>query len=136
MMHTLTIGAVAKRAGLRTSAIRYYESAGVLPAPRRVHGQRRYSPDVFVRLAVIRAARELGFSMAEIRELFHGFPVETGASARWHQLAARKMTELDDLIAHAARRRSMLGESLACGCDTFDRCAMLADGTQPTGSVR
>jgi MerR family redox-sensitive transcriptional activator SoxR len=119
MMRTLTIGAVAKQADLRTSAIRYYESAGVLPPPRRVSGQRRYSSDVFMRLAIIRAARELGFSMAELRELFQGFPAETEASTRWHQFAARKMTELDDLIAHAVRRRSML-----------------ADGAQPSGSVR
>lgn len=74
MMRTLTIGAVAKQADLRTSAIRYYESAGVLPPPRRVSGQRRYSSDVFMRLAIIRAARKLDFSMAEIRELFREFP--------------------------------------------------------------
>ncbi len=127
MLDTLTIGTVAKRAGLRTSAIRYYESAGVLPPPRRVSEQRRYSQDVFVRLAVIRAARKLDFSMAEIRELFHEFPGDITASERWHSLAERKMTELDDLISRAERTRSMLGESLGCQCATFDQCAMLAE---------
>lgn len=126
-MQTLTIGAVARQAGLRTSAIRYYEAAGVLPAPLRVSGQRRYSKDVFVRLAVIRAARELGFSMAELRELFREFPDNIPASKRWHRLAERKMTQLDEQIARVKSTRALLHESLACECDTFDQCAMLAE---------
>lgn len=126
-MHTLTIGTVAKRTGLRTSAIRYYESAGVLPPPHRASGQRRYSSDVFVRLAVIRVARNLGFSIAEIRELFPEFPDASTASERWHSLAERKVTELADLISRVESTRALLDESLACKCATFDQCAMLAE---------
>lgn len=126
-MHSLTIGAVAKRAGLRASAIRYYESAGVLPAPQRLNGQRRYAQDVFVRLAVIRMARKLDFSMAEIRELFHAFPNDTASSDRWHAIAARKVSELDELISHAESTRATLAASLGCGCATFGQCAMLAE---------
>lgn len=126
-MQTLTIGTVAKRAGLRTSAIRYYESVGLLEPPPRQGGQRRYSLDVFVRLAVIRAARELGFSMAELRELFCEFPDDIPASERWHSLARRKMTQLDEQITRSERIRLELGATLECGCDTFDQCAMLAE---------
>ena len=126
-MQTLTIGTVAKRAGLRTSAIRYYESVGLLEPPPRQGGQRRYSLDVFVRLAVIRAARKLDFSMAEIRELFREFPDDIPASERWHSLAKRKMTQMDEQIARSERIRLELGTTLECGCDTFDQCAMLAE---------
>lgn len=125
-MQTLTIGAVARRAGLATSAIRYYESVGLLEPPPRQGGQRRYSKDVFVRLAVIRAARELGFSMAELREFFREFPDDIPASERWHRLAERKMTQLDEQIARSERIRSELESTLECGCETFASCSLVS----------
>lgn len=128
-MDDLTIGTVAKRAGIRPSAIRYYESAGLLPAPRRVHGQRRYSADVLTDLAVIRAAQDVGFTVSEIRQLFHDFPAEANASARWHVLARRKITELNERISHAERMRTTLTESLSCGCVTFGECALIPNRT-------
>ena len=121
-MEQLTIGAVAKRAGVRPSAIRYYESAGVLAPARRVGGQRRYEVDVLTHLAVIRAAQALGFTVAEMRELFAGFPDETPSSERWHALARRKMAELEALIARAKSMRGVLQESLTCGCVSFVDC--------------
>lgn len=126
MMQTLTIGAVARQAGLTTSAIRYYESAGLLPAPLRVRGQRRYSLDVFVRLAIIRAGRELGFSIADLRELFREFPDDITASARWHRVAERKLAQLDELISRSERVRSELRDTLECGCETFAGCSLLS----------
>ena len=71
-MEGLTIGAVARRAGLRPSALRYYEDEGLLPAPARVNGRRRYDTDVFDRLAVIRLAQAAGLTVAEIRTFLHG----------------------------------------------------------------
>ncbi len=68
----LTIGEVARRAGVRTSALRYYEEVGVLPPPERKSGQRRYDETVLARLAVVRLAQELGFTVAEIRALGRG----------------------------------------------------------------
>lgn len=127
-MENLTIGTVAKQAGVRPSAIRYYESVGVLAPARRVRGQRRYAADVLTHLAVIRAAQDLGFTVAEIRELFHGFPDDTPSSERWHLLARRKMRELDVLIARAEGMRNMLWESLSCGCVTFADCAFVHTG--------
>ena len=66
MTEELTIGEVARRAGIRTSAIRYYESVGLLPAPPRMSGRRRYDPSIVQRLAVLHLAQEAGFTMAEI----------------------------------------------------------------------
>ena len=140
-MDTLTIGDVAHRAGVRPSAIRYYESVGVLPEPRRVNGRRRYGPAVLTRLTVVRMAQEAGFTVAEIRELLHGFPDDTTAPVRWRALAERKIVEVDALIARAHQMRRVLQESLCCGCLTLDDCAVVGwteatdvatDGASPT----
>ncbi len=122
-MESLGIGEVARRAGIQPSAIRYYESVGLLPEPRRVGGRRRYDADVLTRLTVIRMAQEAGFTVADIRTLFHGFPDDTAAASRWRAVAARKIGEMDALIARAERMRGVLEESMRCGCATFDDCA-------------
>ncbi len=134
-MDALTIGEVARRTGLRTSAIRYYESLGLIPEPRRVSGQRRYSADVLSHLAVVRMAQEAGFTIEDVRTLVNGFPEGTPAGDRWRELADRKLPEVDALIdrLHAVRR--VLEESLACGCLTLEACAAIgwehAAGEEP-----
>jgi MerR family redox-sensitive transcriptional activator SoxR len=108
---------------LRTSAIRYYESAGLMPEPRRISGQRRYDVDALRQLAIIRMAQEAGFTIAEIHTLVAGFPEGTPAGDRWRQLATRKLPEVDELIARLQTVRALLEASLACGCLTLDACA-------------
>src|SRR5688572_23189374 len=103
MTEELTIGEVARRAGIRTSAIRYYEDVGLLPAPPRVSGHRRYDPSVVQRLAVLHLAQEAGFTIAEIRVLFNGFAPDTPPAERWEALARRKLDEVDVLIQRAQR---------------------------------
>jgi MerR family transcriptional regulator, redox-sensitive transcriptional activator SoxR len=123
-MEELTIGEVAKQAGIRASAIRYYESVEVLPAPQRVNGRRRYDSRVLERLAVIQIAQQAGFTVAEIRTLFNGFAPETPASTRWEALAQQKLAEVDTLIRRAqAMKRVMEEELLRCRCLTLDECA-------------
>jgi MerR family redox-sensitive transcriptional activator SoxR len=84
----LRIGELAERAGLATSAIRYYESIGLLPEPYRVSGQRRYGDDTLKRLEFIAGAQQAGFTLREIAELSDGFDVRT--------LAERKLPEVRD----------------------------------------
>lgn len=67
-MDDLTIGEVARRAGLRPSALRYYESVGILSPPQRVSGQRRYDATALQRIALIQLAQRAGFTIAEIRK--------------------------------------------------------------------
>lgn len=124
-MASLTIGEVAKRAGLRPSAIRYYEAVGVLPSSPRVRGQRRYDESVLARLAVVGLAQDVGFTVAEVRELVAGFEAEGVAPARWRDLARRKQAEVDELIARAEGMKRLLAESLACGCLTLDACELV-----------
>ena len=137
-MELMTIGEVAREAGLRTSAIRYYEGAGLLPEPARAGGQRRYDRDVLTRLAVIRMAQEAGFTIGEIRTLLTGFPEGTPASERWTELARRKLPEVDARLERLRAVRDVLVESLSCGCLTLEACAALGwgqatpeDGEQP-----
>jgi len=126
----LTIGEVARRAGVRTSALRYYEEVGVLPPATRVGGQRRYDEEILARLAVVRLAQDLGFSVAEIRALVEGFDDVGVPSDRWHELAKRKLTEVDSLIRHAEQMKRLLEESLGCGCLTLDACALVLQRQQ------
>jgi MerR family redox-sensitive transcriptional activator SoxR len=122
-MDGLSIGDVAREAGLRSSAIRYYEAAGLLPAPERRSGQRRYPRSILDRLALIGFARDAGFTIAEIRLLFEGFEDEVPASERWHILATKKLEEVDALLDRAERMRTLLGHALACGCLRLEDCA-------------
>lgn len=127
-METFTIGDVARQAGLRTSAIRYYESVGLLATPERTGGRRRYGPGVLTRLRLVRMAQEAGFSLDEIRTLLDGFPEGTPAAERWSELARRKIPEVDALIARMLTVRTVLDESLRCGCLTLDACAAIGWG--------
>ena len=124
-MTELTIGDVARRAGIQTSAIRYYERAGLLPKPPRSSGRRRYDASVLEWLAFIALAREAGFTIAEIKRLVSGFRPGTAPATRWAELATRKLAEIDALIARAERMRSLLKVVIDCGCFRLDDCSAL-----------
>ena len=121
-MANMTIGEVARRAGLQTSAIRYYEKIGLLPRTQRVGGQRRYDPGVLNYLEVINVARGAGFRIDEIRHLFHGFGRGTPAFRRWQLLARRNITEIDDLIARAKKMKRLLEKADRCRCLDLEDC--------------
>jgi MerR family redox-sensitive transcriptional activator SoxR len=124
----LSIGEVAGRAGVSASTIRYYESIGVLPEPRRSGGQRRYGESVLKRLAVIEFAQRAGFTLAETRTLLNGFSAKVPPSARWRALADRKLPEIEALIARASAMRQLLEEGLECECLSLDECGLLLSG--------
>src|SRR5215469_15702190 len=115
-MANMTIGEVARKAGLRASAIRYYEKIGLLPKTQRVSGQRRYDGGVFNYLAVIDVARQAGFRIDEMRQLFHGFGRGIPAFHRWQVIAQRKIVEMDQLIARAKKMKRLLQRADRCKC--------------------
>jgi MerR family transcriptional regulator, redox-sensitive transcriptional activator SoxR len=124
---TLTIGEVAREAGLKTSAIRYYESVGLLPEPERVSGQRRYDGDTMRRLRVIEVAKQAGFSLDEARVL-----LADPGGPQLRALAARKLPDVDALIARAQAMRAWLLTASDCKCETLDVCALFdAQGAPP-----
>ena len=121
---TLTIGEVARRAGLRRSAIRYYESIGLLPHPPRVSGQRCYEENVFKRLAIIDVAQRAGLSLDEARTLLDGFSPTTPPGARWRKLAEQKLPEIEQLIARAITMKRVLERGAQCECVCFEDCEL------------
>jgi MerR family redox-sensitive transcriptional activator SoxR len=131
----LTIGEVARQAGIRTSAIRYYESIGVLPQARRTNGRRRYSIDVLSTLAIVKLAQQAGFSVAEIKTLLNGFASDTPASERWQAMSGPKLSAVDALIVQLHARKQLLGTTLQCSCTHLDDCVHVArmdEGTKNT----
>jgi MerR family redox-sensitive transcriptional activator SoxR len=123
----LTIGQVAARAGVRTSAIRYYEDVGVLPTPERVGGRRRYTVDVLRRLAIIDVAQRAGFTLAEVRELLGDGSPSVPAYESVRGLAARKLPEIEALIERAQAVKRWLEVASACECSTLDVCGLFDD---------
>src|SRR6202023_2202154 len=122
-MPDLTISEVARQVGLQASAVRYYERIGLLPRVPRRSGQRRYDTTALYRPAIIRRARQLGFTLSEIRHLFFGFRDITRASERWRTLSQRKLAELDDLMDGIKAVRGVLRKLMTkCQCDTLDQC--------------
>lgn len=122
-MPELMISEVARRVGLQASAIRYYESIGLLPRATRVSGQRRYDATALYRLALIHRARQLGFTLPEIRYLFFGFRDVTRASQRWRTLSQKKLDELDRLMEGIRELQRLLKQVMErCGCETLDQC--------------
>jgi len=131
-MANMTIGEVARRTGLRASAIRYYEKIDLLPKTQRIGGQRHYEPGVLNYLAVIDVAKRAGFRVDEMRRLFHGFGREIPAFQRWQLLAQRKIVEMDDLIARAKKMKRLLQKADRCKCLDLEVCgkAFLARSTK------
>ena len=122
-MPQLHISEVARQVGLRPSAIRYYEQIGLLPPAERSGNQRRYDATILYRLAIIQRARQLGFTLDEIRQLFFGFGHAARASERWQKLLHIKLAELDNLMDSIRAVRRLLKKMMEnCHCETLDQC--------------
>jgi MerR family transcriptional regulator, redox-sensitive transcriptional activator SoxR len=135
---TMTIGEAAGAAGIRASAIRFYESKGLLPEAERVSGQRRYDTEIVERLGVIAVAKEAGFSLDEIRTLLESADRGEPAHRELQALAERKLPEVDALIERARAVREWLSTATQCGCDSLEACrlfARLEGGTSSTASL-
>lgn len=113
----MTIGQLSRRTGIAASAIRYYEEGKLLPPPARVNGRRVYDDDAVARLTVIEVAKDAGFTLAEIRQLVHGFTGE-----RWKRLAERKLAEIDATAKRLRMMERLLRALLECGCFELEAC--------------
>ena len=94
----MKIGDLASRTGLRPSAIRYYESVGLLAAPHRCGGQRRYPDNAVYRVLLIRFARNMGFTLGEIKLFLSGLRENTPVGPRWKKLAHQKIKEVEEAV--------------------------------------
>jgi MerR family transcriptional regulator, redox-sensitive transcriptional activator SoxR len=118
----MKIGELAGRTGLHTSAIRYYESVGLLPAPRRSGGQRRYPDDDVHRVLLICLARNMGFTLGEIKLFLSGLRENAPVGPRWKKLAHRKIKEVQETIARSLQLKSRLEHLLQCDCASLEVC--------------
>ncbi len=127
----LTIGEVARRAGVATSSIRYYERIGLLPEPDREGGQRRYDAGVLGRLGFIGVAQSAGFKLREIKELITGVDGD-GLGEQMRSLSSQKLSEVEALLERTRAMKGWLEVAQQCGCATPAECALFpAPGEVP-----
>ncbi|MGD0246807.1 MAG: MerR family DNA-binding transcriptional regulator [Streptosporangiaceae bacterium] len=115
----ITIGELARRAGVTASALRYYEELGLLPPPARISGQRRYPGSAARQVAAILLYSDAGFTLAEQKALMAS---RTGAPGEWNRLARHKLAELDEQIARAQAARDAIGHGLRCPHQDITQC--------------
>ena len=127
----LTIGEVARRAGVATSSIRYYESIGLLPEPGRLHGQRRYDEDVLGRLAFVGVAQNAGFKLEEIKQLMRAADGSDGLGDQIRALSRRKLDEVSEMIERARAMKGWLEVANTCDCQTPAECALFSGPGEP-----
>ena len=127
-MSGMSISEVARRSGLAASTLRYYERIGLLPPAKRISGRRRYTEQDLVRLAMIRTAKEAGFTLSEVKTLLGGFSDREPPSSRWRAMARRKLPEVEALLARAQKMKRLLEDGLNCHCLRLEECALLVEG--------
>lgn len=121
----LPIGEVARRAGVAPSALRYYESRGLIASTRTAGDRRRYHRAVLRRVAVIRAAQRVGLSLDDIADAFSGVPVDAAPTrAQWTRMARRWEPVIDQRIADLQEVRDQLTGCIGCGCLSLQRCRL------------
>ena len=121
-MNDLAIGEVAERAGIKASAIRYYESIDLLPRPPRRGGQRQYDKSILNRLKIIEIAKSLDFTLDEIRLFFDGVSERSPPSDVWRKFANAKLQVIEDQIARAEHLLEILKMGLNCECLSLSDC--------------
>jgi MerR family transcriptional regulator, redox-sensitive transcriptional activator SoxR len=121
----LTVGQVAKRSGFAPSALRFYEGEGLVRAERTDGNQRRYERNVLRRLAFIRAARNIGLGLEEIRDELAKLPQSrTPTRADWTRISRGWRRRLDEQIRALTALRDGLDSCIGCGCLSLGRCRM------------
>ncbi|MEU8150110.1 MerR family transcriptional regulator [Nonomuraea sp. NPDC048901] len=125
MDEQLTIGELAHRTGVATSALRYWEDLGLLPAPARVSGQRRYPPSAVNLVGVVLLLRGVGFTLREVKAFV---AARSPDGDGWRELYERKLTELDQRIAQAQVARTAIAHGLACPHENIFECANFTSG--------
>jgi MerR family redox-sensitive transcriptional activator SoxR len=119
----LTVGEVARRSGFATSALRYYEREGLIHAQRTSGGQRRYQRNVLRRLAFVRAARNIGLALDEVKVVLAELPESrTPTRADWARISKAWRMRLDGQIESLEALRDGLDSCIGCGCLSLQRC--------------
>lgn len=125
LANRVTIGELARRAGVATSALRYYEQQGLISSERTAGGQRRYARVMLRRVAFIRAAQAVGLSLDEVRTALARLPDErTPNKADWNKVSGTWIRRIDERIAELQRLRVNLNSCIGCGCLSLRTCRL------------
>lgn len=125
----LTIGELAARSGLAASALRFYETKGLIESERSPGNQRRYRRAVLRRIAVIRAAQVIGVSLDDVRVALDTLPDGRTPNRRdWGRLSSSWGAELDRRILSLQQLRNDLDDCIGCGCLSLDTCGLVNAG--------
>lgn len=121
----LTIGEISQRSGVATSALRFYESRGLIHSERTAAGHRRYPRAVLRRIAFIVFAQRLGLSLEEAAGELRKLPRhDVPTRAEWAKLSSSWQRHIDAKLAELERLRSGLTECIGCGCLSLDKCRL------------
>jgi MerR family redox-sensitive transcriptional activator SoxR len=121
----ITIGEMARRAGIAASALRYYEQLGLISSQRSAGGQRRYARAMLRRVAFVRAAQTVGLSLDEVRAALARLPNErTPSKTDWNKVSATWIRRIDERIAELQRLRETLNSCVGCGCLSLRTCRL------------
>ena len=121
----ISIGLVADRTGLSLSAIRFYETAGLVNPVRNNGGQRRFLRSDLRRLSFVVIAQQMGFSLEEIRKQLASLPKErTPTQKDWTKISKQFRSVLDERIRVLERMRERLDGCIGCGCLSLKNCAL------------
>lgn len=127
----LSIGAVSERTGVAHSALRFYESEGLIHAARSEGGQRRYPRDVLRRVSFIRIAQQVGLTLDEIRSALSSLPENRTPNKKdWERLSTSWRPRLDAQIAMLERLRDRLTGCIGCGCLSLRLCQLVNPGDE------
>ena len=122
----LAIGEIAQRSGVPASALRFYESAGLIASTRTSGNQRRYERSTLRRIAVIQAGKAAGVPLEQIRAALATLPDDRVPSRRdWERLSRAWRDDIDRRIAALNGLRDRLSTCIGCGCLSIDRCELL-----------
>jgi MerR family redox-sensitive transcriptional activator SoxR len=133
-MEWMTIGELADRAGVATSALRFYETKGLIESERTDGNQRRYPRVTLRRVALIRAGQEVGLSLAELARALETLPHDkTPTKADWERLSKGWRARLDSQIEELTALRDELSDCIGCGCLSLKSCALFNPGDAAAG---
>jgi MerR family redox-sensitive transcriptional activator SoxR len=134
MAFLMTIGEVARRSGVASSALRFYEERGLIASERAGSGHRRFPRSVLRRIAFIVFAQRIGLSLDEIgTELAKLPPGRVPSQRDWARLSSNWTARVDERIAELERLRAGLTECIGCGCLSLDRCRLSNPGDRAAG---
>ncbi len=121
----VSIGTIAKRTGLSVSAIRFYESSGLLVATRGAGGRRLFMRSAIRRVSFILISQQLGYSLDEIKRVLSSLPAQrTPTKADWQKLSRQFSQDIDQRIEKLSQLKNSLSSCIGCGCLSLKSCAL------------